>query len=186
MKKLILGMTILVIWVTASFSQSFPDPEFSSRPYILLEDNTLNNFERADALIDIKIKAMGYGGSEIYNTARLPKSDVRFSKNAMPKIIVKMVVNVDPADIISLSLGEVKKNRRRFLQSSMAFGGKARDVSLYNVPVEFKKIREGIYEIVLPGNIQAGEYAFRSIHDGGSHPLGSYTNKVKISCFGID
>ena len=185
MKKLILIMTILVTLVTSSFSQSFPDPEFSLRPYFLLGDNTLKNFERADVLIDIKMKAMGYGGAEIYNTALSPKSDVRFSKDAIPKIIVKIGLNVDPADIISLSLGEVKKDRRRFLQSSMALGGKARDVSLYNVPLDFKKISEGIYEIVLPSNIQAGEYAFSSINDGSANPLVK-TTKVKISCFGID
>ena len=45
-------MTILVTSVITSFSQSFPDPEFSSKPYILLEDNTLKNFERADAQMD--------------------------------------------------------------------------------------------------------------------------------------
>jgi hypothetical protein len=186
MKKLILIMTILVTLVTVSFSQSSPDPEFSSRPYILLGDNTLKNFERADVLLDIKVKAMGYGGSEIYNTALSPKSDVRFSKNAIPKIIIKIGVNVDPADIVSLSLGEVKKDRRRFLQSSMALGGKARDVSLYDVPLDFKKIREGIYEIVLPSNIQAGEYAFRPINDGSGNTLVPLSTKVKISCFGID
>ena len=86
-------MTILVTSVITSFSQSFPDPEFSSKPYILLEDNTLKNFERADAQMDFKIKAMGYGGSEIYITAFSPTSDVRFSKNAMPKIIVKILTN---------------------------------------------------------------------------------------------
>ena len=186
MKKLILIMTILVTSVITSFSQSFPDPEFSSKPYILLEDNTLKNFERADAQMDFKIKAMGYGGSEIYITAFSPTSDVRFSKNVMPKIIVKIAFNVDPADLISLTLGEVKKDRRRFLQSSIALGGKARDVSWNNVPLDFKKIREGIYEIVLPSNIQAGEYAFRPINDGSGNPIGSYTTKVKISCFGID
>jgi hypothetical protein len=186
MKKLILIMTILVTLVTVSFSQSFPEPEFSLRPYFLLGDNTLKNFERADAQMDFKIKAMGYGGSEIYITAFSPTSDVRFSKNVMPKIIVKIAFNVDPADLISLSLGEVKKDRRRFLQSSIALGGKARDVSWNNVPLDFKKIREGIYEIVLPSNIQAGEYAFRPINDGSGNQIGSYTTKVKISCFGID
>jgi uncharacterized protein YxeA len=53
------------------------------------------------------------------------------------------------------------------------------------VPLDFKKISEGIYEIVLPSNIQAGEYAFSSINDGSANPLVK-TTKVKISCFGID
>ena len=62
----------------------------------------------------------------------------------------------------------------------------ARDVSWNNVQLDFKKIREGIYEIVLPGNMQPGEYAFRPINDGSGNPLGPNTTKVKISCFGID
>jgi hypothetical protein len=62
----------------------------------------------------------------------------------------------------------------------MAMGGKARDVSTAYIKLEFNKLKDGIYEIVLPNNIQPGEYAFMPIS-------GDINNgKIKISCFGIN
>ena len=183
MKNIILISAILISgFVSTSIAQSFPDPEFSSQMYILEVDNTLKNLERTDAQMDIKIKGMGYGGSEIYYTAFTPKSDVRLSKNALPKLVIKVEGNINPSELISLAKAVVKKNSRRFLQSSMAFLGKARDVSSSYVKLEFKKNREGIFEVILPSDIQPGEYAFMPINR-------SFTSsgiKVKISCFGID
>jgi hypothetical protein len=186
MKKLILSIATFVTLITSSYSQSFPNLEFSSRPYFLLDDNTLGNLERADATIESKLKGMGYGGVESYYTAFSSKSGVRYSNNTLPKIIIKIEDNIDPADIISLSVGEIKKDRRRFLQRSMKLGGAARDVSTTNVALEFTKISEGIYEIKLPTEIRPGEYAFMPIGDAGGNPLLNYNTKVKISCFGID
>ena len=183
MKNIIFISAILISgFVSTSIAQSVPDPEFSSQLYILEVDNTLKNLERADAQMDIKIKGMGYGGSEIYYTAFTPKSDVRLSKNALPKLIIKVEGNIDPSELISLSKAEVKKDRRRFLQFSMALGGKARDVSRSYVKLEFKKNREGIFEVILPSDIQPGEYAFMPINSS----LTSNKTKFKISCFGID
>lgn len=186
MKKLILFAILIVAFCSASIAQSFPDPEFSSRPYILNDDNTLRDLERTDAQIDVKLKGMGYGGSETYYTAFTPKSDVRFAKNALPRLIIKVEGNVDPSELISLSKGEVKKDRRRFLQGDLAFGGKARDVSSSYVKLEFKKIGNGIFEIILPSDIQPGEYAFMPINSSNQNSLMSYDSKVKITCFGID
>jgi len=187
MKIIVSILAILsAMFSSTLFAQSLPDPEFSSRPYILEANNNLKGLERADAQIDMKVKGMGYGGFETYYTAFTPKSDVRLSKNVLSKLIIKVERNIDPSEIISLSMAIVKKDRRRFLQGSMALGGKARDVSSSYVKLEFKKIRDGIFEIILPSDIQLGEYAFMPISSGGGNPLTAYNSKVKISCFGID
>jgi len=182
MKKSIFALVVLILGFGFILSaQSFPNPKFSLRPYIVESDSVLKTFERADAHLDIKVKGLGYGGSETYYTAFKPNSDVRFSKNALPKIIIKIDGNIDPSDQISLSKAIVKKDRRRFLQASMALGGKSRDVSSYYVNLEFKIIRDGIYELILPSDIQTGEYAFMPpVYDGGNY------FKSKIYCFGID
>ena len=109
MKKIILTIAILISGFSSILmAQSFPDPEFSSRPYILDVDKTLKNLERTDAQIETKVVGMGYGGFETYYTAFEPESDVRLSMNSLPKIIIKIEGNVYPSEIISLSEAVVK------------------------------------------------------------------------------
>jgi hypothetical protein len=175
---------VFLIISSSLLAQKFPDPEFSSRPYILQADFTLKNLERADAQIDMKVKGMGYGGVETYYTVFTPASDVRLSKSALPKFIIKIEGNLDPSELVALSLGTAKKSRRRFLQGSMGMTGKARDVSDAYLKLEFKKIRNDIYEIILPKDIQAGEYAFMPISSNSQ--VTPANTKVKLSCFGID
>ena len=188
MKKIIFTIAILISGFSSSLmAQSFPDPEFSSQPYILEANNSYKKLERADAQIETKMVGMGYyGGFETYFTAFEPESDVRLSMNSLPKIIIKIEGNVDPSEIISLSEAEVKRDRRRFLQSSRGMRGRAHDISDTYIKLEFKKIRNGIFEVILPSDIQPGEYAFMPINSGGSNTLQTYNSKVKISCFGID
>lgn len=174
MKKLILLSVFVLTFASLSFSQSIPEPDFSWRPYILLENNTFKNFERVEAKIDVKSKGMGYGGAEMYYTAFNSKSNLRFKSNEMPRVFIKFDSNIDPVEMISLSIGEVKKDRRRFLNTSMAIGGKAQDTNSSFVAIEFKKIRDGIFEIILPSNMLPGEYAFMP------------TGNLQLSCFGID
>ena len=181
MKKYFILKALLVVSCFSSlFAQSVPDPEFSGSPYILAEDNSLKNLEKTEAQVDVKVKIIG--GNDTYFTISSPKSNLRFSKGALPKLIMKVDGNVDPSDITSLYVAEIKKNQRKFLQGSM--GGvykKARDVSKLSVKLEFKKIRDGIYEIILPSDIQSGEYGFIP-----SSVSTSTNSKIKIMCFGID
>ena len=179
-----LFISFLLILSTQSFAQKFPEPEFSSRPYILEGNNTLKNLERADAQIDMKVKGMGYGGVETYYTVFTPSSDVRLPKDTLPKFIIKIEGNLDPSELVALSLGTSKKNRRRFLQGSMGMTGKARDVSDAYLKLEFKKIRKDIYEIILPKDVQPGEYAFMPI--GNNSQVTPANTKVKLTCFAID
>lgn len=63
----------LIALIIASMSlrlcaQSFPDPEFSGRPYILVSDSILKDAERATYTMDYKAKGFGYGGTETYYT----------------------------------------------------------------------------------------------------------------------
>lgn len=184
-QKILLTITSLFIGLILN-AQSFPDPEFSSRPYILENGKTLKDLERANAQLEWKIKGMGYGGSESYFTAFTPNSEVRFTKNTLPRLIIKVDGDVDPSEVISLSKGVVKKNKRKFIQGSMSMTGKARDVSESYIKLEFKKISKGVFEIILPNDLQSGEYAFMPINGSGSNSVTSLNSKVKISCFGID
>ena len=181
MKEIVSTTIILFVAMKLSIAQTFPDPEFSSRPYFIANDSTLKTLEKTEAKYEIKIKGMGYGGSEVYYTAFKPKAEIRFSKVSLPRLIIKIETDIDPSDIVTLIKAVVLSDRRRYVQSSMALGGKARDISKYYVKLEFKKIQEEIYEIILPQNMEVGEYAFMPIlFDSGN------IMKQKIYCFGVD
>ncbi|MEC7262419.1 MAG: hypothetical protein VXW38_01690 [Bacteroidota bacterium] len=158
--------------------------EFTGRPYFLVEDGKLADMERVDAQMDYKVKALGYGGTDIYFTVFSPSSPITFEIGTLPKIIIRVEENVDPSEIVTLSKAVLKKDRRRFLQGSMAFGGKARDVSDSFVQIEFEMIDKGLYQIVLPGELEPGEYGFVPIVNN-ANPLTGMKTTVKVSCFSI-
>ncbi|HRG58342.1 MAG TPA: hypothetical protein PK323_05245 [Bacteroidia bacterium] len=172
---------ICVLFFGKIFSQNIPEPDFSSRPYVLAADNTLKNLERVEAQGEVKIA--GVGKFDMFYTVFQPKSDVRFSKGALPMFIIKIEGNLDPADVISISIAKVKKDRRKFQLSSYKIG-QARDISDTYLKLEFKKIKESIFEIILPDGIKPGEYAFMPIE--ATDNQNNSTNKVKLMCFAID
>lgn len=161
-----------------------PTPEFALRPYSLLANNTLADLDRTDAQLDTKIKGMGYGGLEYFFTAFTPASTVRFSKNNIPVLLFKADPGIDPAEILSLAKGEVKKDRRRFIQGSMKLTGKTRDVGDAYMGLSFIKLKDDLYQIVLPEDIEKGEYAFMPINSSAS-PF-TAGSKVRIACFAIE
>lgn len=165
--------------------QTTLQPEFSDRAYQVTNDSTLTDLERADAAIDIKVKGLGYGGSETYYSVFTEHSAVRFSSGQLPRIVIKMDGNIDPMEKIIVIKAVIKKKRRRFLVDSRALGGKARDVSGVQVQISVKKLGNGVYELVFPNGLEPGEYAILPINTS-IESLFSSNGKMKISCFGID
>ncbi len=167
---------------TSAFAQKIPTPEFTGRPYAL-ENNTLSELERVDAQHEQKHKMMGYAGVEIYYTAFTPSSTAQFSKTKLPKFVISVEKGVDPADAFTLIKGKVKKGKRSFLISTMqGTFTKAKSTNEVQVTVTYKKIKDNLYEIILPDNIETGEYAFVP---NGTDEM-SAGNKMKITCFGIE
>lgn len=163
MKKLLFTFFIFILILgTTLKAQKLGTPEFAFRPYIVEMNNNLTSLENADGKLETKFLGMGYGGAETYYSAKLPKSTTRISKSSMPKIIVKIIGGVDPSQYIKLSKAEIKKGNRKFMQNKTSFGGGNKDLSDTFIKLDFKKIRNEIYEIILPSNIEIGEYGFIS------------------------
>lgn len=182
-RKLRLAMALFVaaLMGAPAIAQTIPDPEFTLRPYVLAADGTLRDVERADATVDYKYINGGYGGAKTYYTAFSGKSTVRFPSATPPRLFIRVEGGVDPSDLILLSIGETHKDRRRFLVGNSSLYGKARDVSDSFIKMEFRKVRDGVYELVLPTGIAPGEYAIMPVSDGKTS-----STTTKISCFGID
>jgi hypothetical protein len=190
MKYIIIIATTLLF--NSGIAQSIiPEPEFSGRPYFL-KNETLKSFEKIDATIDVKTKALGYGGMDMYLTAFEKKSNVRFTQSEKPRIIILVEEKKDPEEafkILRQTKKKRKKDRRRFKLSSMALGGKARNVSENKIEFEVKKIRDGIYEIIINDTLEQDEYAIVPTNNqasGGSSGFMSMGGSQKIYCFGID
>jgi hypothetical protein len=170
-----------------STDDSQMEPEYSNRPYYL-NDNELVSFEKVKAKIDIKVKAMGYGGANTYLTAFGVESSTKFTKGKIPKILIKIEGEDEPEDYISILKSEKrkrKKDRRRFKQASMALGGKARDVSENEIDFELKKVSKNIYELIIDETIDFGEYAIIPASNSNGNSLLSYNSSQKIYCFSI-
>ncbi|MDX2282975.1 MAG: hypothetical protein NW241_02385 [Bacteroidia bacterium] len=182
MRQILVFAVLIAGWVPAAYAQTVPDPEFSLRPYAAGSDSTLQSLERAQAQMEMQVVGMGYGGANVYYTAFTPASEVRFSGRSLPKFVMKSEGGTDPAEQIVLCKGEVRKKHRRFVHIGVKMYGGARDVSSAYVKLEFKRIREGVFEIMLPRTLPPGEYAFMPL----SISTGAPPAKIMLSCFGID
>lgn len=176
--KLLFAFNLLFLVLIA---QNVPDPDFENRPYYVTTGNQLKTLERASATIDAKMKGI-YGGSEIYLTTFEKYSDTKFDAKNLPMIVIKLDGNADPYEVVSIVKGEQHKEIRRFLQRDQSLAGGARDISDIYVKADFKKIRDGLWQVILPENIANGEYAFMPLIDMG---LGSMSSKMYISCFNL-
>jgi hypothetical protein len=164
------------------WAQEIPDPEFSLRPYYL-KANSLENLERVDAVVQTKVKAMGYGGADSYYNAIGVQSSVKFTQAESPRFFIKIDDPTDPMDLVVITKGDVKKNERRFkiLSVNGPFGTRSSGTG-NQVKFICKKVREGLYEIVLDGTLTSGEYAFMPISGG----LSLAATRAKLSCFSVE
>jgi len=91
---------------------------------------------------------------------------------------------IDPYDVIDLCKADrIGKGRRNFTYAGKKYGGRVKDVTGKLVQLEFKKISKGVYEIIIEGDIQQGEYAF--LHIVKTDNSLTSTNSIKANCFGI-
>lgn len=161
----------------AAQSPTIPDPEFPNRPYYL-KDGKLESLEKVATSFDVSGM-----GAKVYFTAFNSKSTVRFTKEAIPALYIKIEGGGDPSDKVTISIATVKKDRRRFIQESTGMTGAAKDISATKVSVSLKKVRDGLYQIVFDNPLAPGEYAFMPQMDMGSLMGGG---KLTLFCFGVD
>jgi hypothetical protein len=97
-------------------------------------------------------------------------------------LIIKVENGVDPAERFAVVKAAVKKGKRNFIAAGYGFGGKAKDISKTRIAVDYKKLSDGIYEIILPETIEIGEYGFLPT----SVDAMQTGNTMKVACFGVE
>lgn len=177
MKKLLVLLILANSLCALAQTLTIPDPEFASRPYYL-KDGRLESLEKTSASIDV-----GGMGAKVYLTAFKSKSEIRFTKGAIPQLYIKIEGSGDASDKVDVSIATVKKDRRRFTQESTGLSGAAKDIGATKASVSLKKVRDGLYQIIFDHPLASGEYAFMPALDMGSLMGGG---KLNLYCFGID
>ena len=171
MKKINLFIAITIVCFTKIYGQDIPDLEFPYTGYYLADDLSLKKLEKVQGNFESKTGTLGYGLTN-YLTVFKTTSDVRFSKTKMPRIFIN-TAGMDPSEYCTLIKADIKKKKRWFIQSkNSAYDGGKLDVSEFKIKIDFKKIRDGQYEVILPKDILIGEYAI--------------IVSIYASCFGID
>lgn len=154
--------------------------EYSEKPYYS-NNGILNDFEKAKAEIVSKVEGFGLGGTKTFLTILSGKSDVRFEKDEVPKIIVRFDGKDDPEDYFIVMKAMKYTDVRKFLLSSRSMSGGARKTDENEVSFEMKKIKDNVYEITLDA-LTKGEYAIIPQDDIEYTPGAS----VKVYCFGVN
>ncbi|MDB5228875.1 MAG: hypothetical protein JWN78_3068 [Bacteroidota bacterium] len=146
---------------------NIPDPDFEKIVYAYY-GNDLQSLERTDAL---------YKGTDKTKLLEIAKdeSNVQYKIKNQPKFIIKLS-NTIPDEFISLYSCNFKKDKRI--------------IDLYSkentISFTFKKVKQDLYEIILPSNTPIGEYVF--VTSTNKRVLQTAINNsttLKVTCFGI-
>lgn len=168
---------------TPNNSNNIPDPDYPNRPYYL-DGNELIKLERAEANFALKKKGI-YRGVDQQVQVMKEESPIQFEKNKLPRFFIQINdEDVDPYDIIDLCKADnIGAGRRNFTFSGKTYGGRVKDVTGKIMQLDFKKIRKGLYEIIIAQDLVQGEYAFLPL--GNTENQLSSVNSVKANCFGV-
>lgn len=82
-------------------------------------------------------------------------------------------------------MGEIKKERRRFVTGKMgaAFGSN-KSTSEKKIVISARKIKDKVFEITFQQALQSGEYAI--IPNQKNVTMATGSQAIKMNCFGID
>ena len=184
MKTFLTSITFSTLIFMSSLAQEVvPEPDFSQKPYYF-KDGKLNEFEKADATLERKVKGMGYGGVEFFYSVAGLKSTARFITSSIPKIIVKTEDNSDPTEMLLVCVGETKKDNRRFKSFKMGTFGGTKGISDNRIKLTVRKIRDKVFEISVDQPLPTGEYAILPF--AKEVTASAATTGVKVNCFGVD
>ena len=177
MKKL---FTFLLLLSHQVFGQDYSQVEFNNRFYFETGSNKIIETERADAIVDSRIKGMGYGGTVTYLTVFSGESPNQFHKDSIPIFYLKVEDGVDPNETYVIQLGDASSKKRKFMQGRRGMYGKSKDISDKFIKLQFEKVEKNLYRVKLPKNLTKGEYAFVNQTN-----INTTTTAAKVSCFGV-
>jgi hypothetical protein len=180
MKRLILSGWLFCLGLSVN-AQEVPRPEFKNQPMILV-DGELSKLEVQTAEVKIKVKGLGYGGTQQEISVPGGRSTIIASKE--PSFVIWVDEGVDPESLIVLTKTEFDSKKRNIpilkISALAAFGARGKSMSdKYHVDFGIEKISDGLYKITPSGPLESEmEYAFYN-------PQNTEAQQVKIYLFGV-
>lgn len=162
MRKYIYTLIAFSFYVSNAIAQELPIPEFSGVPQFYdAASNSLRNFERP--LANLGTRATGLYSAEKYVFINGLQSPIKFESSAIPIILFKTInPSDDPFSAINLLQMQVNSNRgktqREFILGKVGLGNAKTTIKMINL--DFEKISQGVYKIVIGEDLKPGEYVF--------------------------
>lgn len=150
---------------TAGPAPTTSGPEFMHQVYTLEADGSYQPLEKQEASNTSSGGGYGgFGGKVSSLKVAGDRSNVRFEV-AAPRFVVTTYPGQDPSDILELVKFDVRGARKdRYVdmsKSSHAFyHHSSSQVTDNRVRLAFKNLGDQVYEVVIDGTLEAGEYAF--------------------------
>lgn len=154
MKKVLLTAIIIVNAVTGYCQQAIP--EFKNKVMVRTSGNTLEALEPTGMRYDIKGRI---GKGTTYITAEGPKASVDHKPSSGNVFVVKIEPGVDPEGVITLYKFSTDKKSRKIETGSVGMGG-MKNAKLPTTQLNFRKVQDGVYEILPAKTLEPGEYIF--------------------------
>lgn len=172
-------MSLLQVFGNAT-KDSIPNPEYMNQVYHFDKVNQkLVDLEKVNSELKMKMKMLGMGGGSQAYEVDGNRSSLRLGPDENSFVIsVGNSMMADPSNTMSLYKFEVKRNKRE--ATMMHYGIKGQSNDKNNLELKFKKIKEGVFEIVVPKTLEKGEYGF--VNMSAMNPNG----KVVVYTFGVD
>ncbi len=180
MKKAILSLFLVNCSIFA-FAQDIPKPEFKNQP-MMLSEGELSKLEVQTAEMKMKVKGLGYGGSQQEISVPGGKSPVVALQE--PTFVIWVDEGVDPESMIVLTKTEFDSKKRNIpmmkVSALAAFGARGKSMSeKFHVDFSIEKVGDGVYKITPSGPLETGmEYAFYN-------PENTQAQQLKIFLFGV-
>ena len=162
MKKILISVltSFVSCMLFAKTVDTIPEPEFMNEIYYYDKVNIkLTPLEKSKAEMKAKMKLMG--GSTAYAISG-EKSPTRITSAGGSFVIALSGGSMmDPAMTIALYRFDPRKGRREAALGQ--YGGSQRNGNS-TLEIKFKRVKENTYEIIVPGNLEKGEYGFINMH----------------------
>lgn len=154
-----------------------PKPDAYNIPYYIKGDK-LADMERAATSLDID-----KNGYITFVTSKM-ESPCQLKEKNLPQMVIRIKGNENPSELFTLLSIESTKSTR-IIPTGKKLGGTPKNISNSIIKIDFRKIKNELYEIILPPNLPVGEYAFLPTNESNNLNLSNPVS-FEVSFFGVE
>ena len=167
----------------AATSPKTPNPAFLNQVYYYWADSLLR-CPKTEGRMESKMKALGFGGSQMGYTMDGARSALRIRTGDSLHFVIKMVSTMgDPSTLIQLYRFDSKKDSRQAVTGSQSRFGGSKD-SKVQVSFDVQKSGADVFILIPSTRLTPGEYGF--MNSMAMNREGMTSVSYTFYTFGID